>query len=187
MVEIRTLTPRLSEEAAIGRTATTSVWRYAWRHLHSWFGDDPEPEHVQQVYYPNYIAYTTVTIPRRFADDRVEKFLGGIDGMTARTGAIDIDLPARTDRYVNEKSVLDPDIDEEVVYDEWRDWVFEYVNRKFRPISRPDFDLDEVELVYTPYWVIEFADTTYAVNGLTKAADPIETHQAIDERYRQLR
>ncbi|MFC7198580.1 hypothetical protein [Halospeciosus flavus] len=187
MTEIRTIEARLDREAAVDRTATTSMWRYAWRQLQSWFGNGPEPERVQRLYYPNYIAYTTVTIPRRFAGDRVEKFLGGVDGMTARSGAIDVDLPERERHRVDDESVLEPDVDDDRVYDEWRDWVFEYVNRKFRPLSKPEFDLDDVELVYTPYWVVEFEDSTYAVNGLTKAADPIRTNQPIDEQYRRIR
>lgn len=187
MTEIRTLDPRLTRDTAIDRTARTSAWRYVRRRLQSWFGDSPEPERVRRLYYPNYVAYTTVTIPRRFAGDRVEKFLGGIDGITGRTGAIDVDLPGRERQQVADESVLEPDVDDARVRDEWREWVFGYVDRKFRPLSPPEFDLDDVELVYTPYWVVEFDATTYAVNGLTRAADPIRTNQPIEQQYRRMR
>lgn len=182
--EIRTVEPRVTRADAVERTATTSAWGYLRRWMRTQFGTAPDPVRVRQLYYPNYVAYTTVTIPRRFASDRVERFLGGIDGMTGRSGAIDVDLPDRTGRQVTSDCVLDPEIVAEDARGEWRDWVFEYASRKFRPVRRPEFDLDSLERVYVPYWIVEFDDATYAVSGLTRAADPIETIPSLESHYR---
>lgn len=181
--DIQTISPQLSQADAVDRTRTVSLWRYLRRGLQRWLGADPEPNRVSLLYYPNYIAYTTVTIPRRFASDRVEKFLGGIDGMTTHTGVIDFELPARISREVTSDRVLSPEILEDDAQSEWRDWVFEYASREYRPIRRPDFGLDSLELLYIPYWVVEFEDAAFAVNSLTKAADPIETHGSLAEFY----
>lgn len=186
MTEIRTIAPQITRSEAVEQTARTSAWSYLQRRVRTWSGTASEPTQIQQVFYPNYIAYTTVTIPRRFASDRVEKFLGGIDGRTTHSGAIDFELPDRTRQQVTPDHVLSPDVGEDDAQVEWRDWVFEYVSRKFRPVRRPDFNLDSLELLYIPYWIVEFDDTTYVVNSLTRAADVIETIPPLDDHYQSL-
>lgn len=185
MTTIRTIEPRLSGGDAVERTAATSLRSYVVRRLRRATGGAPEPIAVRRLYYPNYVAYSTVTIPRRLAADRVEKLLGGVDGITARSGAVDYDLPPRETRDAETEAVLRPEIDRERAREVWREWIFEHASREFRPIRRPEFELDSLELVYVPYWIVEFDESAYAVSGLTKAADPIETRPSMADRYRE--
>jgi hypothetical protein len=186
MKAIQTLDRQLTEADAIKRTASTSLWSYIGRRFRRLQGTTPTPERIETIYYPNYIAYSTVTIPRRFASERVEKLLGGIDGLTGRTGAVDVDLPSQETRREDALRVLEPTITRNEVRDEWREWIFEYTSQKFRPIHRPDFDLDVLRLVYVPYWIVEFSESTYAISDLTKAADQITTHPQIARCYQDL-
>lgn len=186
MKAIQTLDHQLTKADAIERTASTSLWSYIGRRFCRLRGTTPTPERIEMIYYPNYIAYSTVTIPRRFASERVEKLLGGIDGLTGRTGAIDVDLPSRETRCEDALRVLEPTITRDEVRDKWREWIFEYTSQRFRPIHRPDFDLDALKLVYVPYWIVEFSESTYAISDLTKAADQIMTHPQIARCYQDL-
>lgn len=183
METIQTLDHQLTEADAVERTASISFWSYIRRCFRRLRGTTPTPTHVETIYYPNYIAYSTVTIPRRFASERVEKLLGGIDGLTARTGAIDVDLPSQETHCKDSTRVLEPTIPRDKARDEWREWIFEYTSQKFRPIQRPEFDLDSLKLVYVPYWIVEFPESTYVISDLTKSADQITTYPRIDRCY----
>jgi hypothetical protein len=186
MEAIQTLDHQLTEADAIERTASTSLWSYIGRRFRRLWGTTPTPEYIETIYYPNYIAYSTVTIPRRFASERVEKLLGGIDGLSGHTGAIDVDLPSQETRHEDALRVLEPTITRDEARDEWREWIFEYTSQKFRPIQHPNFNLDALKLVYVPYWILEFAESTYAISDLTKAPDRITTHPQIARCYQDL-
>lgn len=182
--KLSTVDIQFSRDNAVKRSVTASFWRYAQRVLRTVIGSPRAPNRVCRLYYPNYIAHTTITIPRRFASDRVEKILSGVDAMTTHTGVIDVELPDQTTRRVDDNHVLIPEMNRDDVHAEWREWIFEYASREYRPVARPDFALDSLDLLYIPYWIVEFNDETFAVNGLTKAADPIDTHHALAEHYR---
>ena len=186
MNTIQILNHQLTEADAIKRTASTSLRSYIGRRFRRLQGTTLTPEHIETIYYPNYIAYSTVTIPRRFASERVEKLLGGIDGLTGRTGAVDVDLPSQETRREDALRIIEPTITRNEVRDEWREWIFEYTSQRFRPIHRPDFDLDALKLVYVPYWIVEFSESTYAISDLTKTADQITSHPQIARCYQDL-
>ncbi len=163
-MEIDTFAPRLDRDTALRRTRNLSVVAY----LRSLLGHDPAPADVSLLYYPDYIAATSATV-RRLLGTTTLKFLAGIDGVTGRVGEIDVDLPDRCTATVDAARVIEPRIDREEAEAAWRDWLFTYVSRHHRALAMPDYSLDDLALVHTPYWLIDRGslDASLAVSDLT--------------------
>ena len=121
MSEIQTLDQRFTESTAVERTESGSPRNYLWSRLRRLRGGRRESNRVERIHYPNYVAYSTITIPRKFAGDRVEKLLAGIDGLTARAGAVDVDLPEQEARSEDAERVIEPTVTQETAKEEWRE------------------------------------------------------------------
>ena len=116
------------------------------------------------------------------------KFLVGIDAITGRVGEVDIDPPERETVKVADEHVLPVEISEEEATEEWRDWLFPYLDRTYRPVKRPEFTLDRLELVYTPFCIVDYGDRDecYAVSTLTKQVELVEDIEPLDIGYESL-
>ncbi|MFC7009566.1 hypothetical protein [Halalkalicoccus salilacus] len=187
-MEIRTIDPKLDAESATARTDRITLGAFLVGKLRSLLGRDEQPLNVSLVYYPDYIAYTTVELHRYARSDRTVKFLVGIDAVTGRVGEVDVDLPERRSVDVVPSDVIRPDLSVTDAEDEWREWLFPYLDRRFRPIKRPDTALDELELVYVPYWLVDYGtvDNSYVVSGLTKQIEAVTSITAIENHYRDV-
>lgn len=187
-MEIRTIDPKLDAESATARTDRITLSAFLIGKLRSLLGRDEQPLSVSLVYYPDYIAYTTVELHRYGRSDRTVKFLVGIDAVTGRVGEVDVDLPERRSVDVVPNNVIRPELSVTDAEDEWQEWLFPYLDRRFRPIKRPDTALDELELVYVPYWLIDYGtvDNSYVVSGLTKQIEEVTSITAIKDHYRDV-
>lgn len=173
-VEIRTVSPRSTPTDAVTRADRISAERFLRTRVAALLGRDRSPE-IYPAYYPNYLAYTTVTLRRYVGGDRELKFLAGIDAITGRVGEIDVELPDRALERVDPATVLEPDVDEPEAEVAWREWLWKYLDRKYRPIKRPETSLDELELFYVPYWIVDYGSKreSFAVSGLTRQAERV--------------
>lgn len=185
-MEIRSFEPRLDETDAVSRTDRLTGWTYLRSKLRALLGRSPEPEAVVRLYYPDYLAYTTVELRRLARGDKTVRFLAGIDGCTGRVGEVDVDPPERETVDVPREHVLPADVSEEAATEQWRDWMFPYLDRTYRPLKRPEFTLDRLELVHTLYWIVDYGDAgeRYAVSALTKQVELLEDVGALSDHYR---
>lgn len=184
-MDVPSFEPRLDRTAAVRRTDRLTLGTYLLATVRSLLGSDADPVAVTRLYYPNYLAYTTVDLHRIARGERTVKFVAAIDAITGRAGEVDVDLPDRETIGVGEVQVLPVEVDRETAHERWRDWLFPYLDRKYRPVRRPDRSLDRLELVYTPYWIVDYGPdgTQYAVSGLTKQVELIEDIEPLAERY----
>jgi len=184
-MEVRTFDPRLSAAAAADRPERLTPRTFVLSKLAGLLGREADSGTVYPLYYPDYIAYTTVELDRLLRSDRRVRFLAGVDAITGRVGEVDVELPGREAREVDDDAVIPVSVDEEAARSEWRDWIFEYVNRRFRPTRLPDFSLDELELVYVPYWLIDHGTVSesFVVSGLTKQVERVEDLKPVREYY----
>lgn len=182
---VRTFPPRVTASSAVNRTARISLGAFLRDRIESALGASDAPDAVHPVYYPDYIVYTTVELRRYLRSDRTVKFLVGVDAITGRVGEVDVDLPEREPRFVDPGAVLRTGLTEEEVESEWRDWIFPYVDRRYRPYKRPEFHLDEIELVHVPYWIVDYGslDGSFAVSGLTKQVERVESMKPLKGYY----
>jgi hypothetical protein len=187
-MEIRTIDPKLDAESATARTDRITLSAFLVGQLRSLLGRDEQPLNVSLVYYPDYIAYTTVELHRYVRNDRIEKFLVGVDAVTGRVGEVDVDLPERRSVDVVPSDVIKPELSVADAEDEWQEWLFPYLDRRFRPIKRPDTALDKLELVFVPYWLIDYGtlNNSYVVSGLTKQIEEVTSITAIEDHYRDV-
>ncbi len=186
-MKISAFEERLDEASAIEQTRNLSAKEYAYAVLADyldWETETPDFD-VTLVYYPDYIAYTTATIRRTLRGKKVLKFLAGIDAVTARPGEVDVTLPARRTIDADPEAVIEPQIDEDEAERIWREWLFKYVGRYHRATAMPEYSLDELELVYTPYWIIDYGtlEESLAVSDLTGRTAKIEEIQVLEEFY----
>lgn len=188
-MDVPVLASRLTAKEAVSRTDRITLSAYVMAKLRSALGRESEPEAVYPAYYPNYIAYTTVELHRLVRKNRTVRFLAGIDAITGRVGEVDVELPDRMTASVDPNTVLERQIDGEQARAEWRDWLFTYLDRTYRPVKRPDSSLDELELRYTPYWIVDHgsASDSYAVSGLTKQVELVEDIGPLTDHYEQSR
>lgn len=187
-MDVRTFDPRLDSETAIARTDRITTGAFLRAKVAELLGFGEEPDAVSVVYYPDYIAFTTVKLHRYLRNDRTVKFLVGIDAVTGRVGEVDIELPSRHSVDVDPDDVIATEVTPADAKDEWEDWLFSYVDRRFRPFKRPDFSLDELELMYVPYWIIDhgtMADS-YAVSGLTKQVEELVSLKPLKGYYEEV-
>lgn len=185
-MEIRSFEPRLDEADAVGRTDRLTVRTYLSARLHDLLGRSAEPETVTRLYYPDYLAYTTVELRRMGRSDRTVKFIAAVDAVTGRAGEVDVDPPDRETVDVPGEQVLPVEVSEGRATERWRDWLFPYLDRTYRPVRRPETSLDRLELVYTPFWIVDYGDggDCYAVSTLTRQVELIEDVEALSEHYR---
>ncbi|WP_331235396.1 hypothetical protein [Natronorarus salvus] len=185
-MEITAFEATLDEDSAVERTRNLSAVEYARR----WVGDllgrraRASPD-VRVVYYPDYIAYTSASIRRLIRDEKSLKFLAGIDAVTGRAGEVDVSLPSRRTIDVDRAFVIHPQVDAAEAEAIWREWLFSYVGRYHRAVEMPEYSLDDLELVYTPYWVIDYgsAEESLAVSDLTRRTATVEEIEVLEEFY----
>jgi hypothetical protein len=186
-MEISTFEEQLDEESAIERTRNLSLNDFVRAWIDGRLGRERDrPAHaVEVVYYPDYIAYTTATIRRTLRGRTELKFLAGVDAVTSRPGEVDVALPSRRTIDADPDLVIDPQIDEDEAERIWREWLFRYVGRYHRAAEMPDYSLDNLELVYTPYWIIDRGTTaeSLAVSDLTGRTARVEEIEVIEEFY----
>ncbi|MDL5363511.1 hypothetical protein [Halalkalicoccus sp. NIPERK01] len=187
-MEIRAFAPQLEEAAAVDRTDRLTVRTYLSATIRELIGRGYEPETVTTVYYPDYLAYTTVELDRLVRGERTVRFLVGIDGITGRVGEVDVDPPDRVTVDVSPASVLPAAVSEDGATDRWRDWIFPYLDRTYRPVRRPESTIDRLELVYTPFYVVDYGDAgeRYAVSALTRQVELLEDIEPLEARYDSL-
>ncbi len=186
-MRIQTFDPKLDAESAVVRSDRITIDTFLRAKLSTLLNADKEPDEVSLVYYPDYIAYTTVELHRYFRGDRTVKFLVGIDAVTGRVGEVDVELPPR--KSVDSSSdAIDAELTPTDAKDEWDDWIFPYIDRRFRPFKRPDFSLDELELVHVPYWLIDYGTLadSYVVSGLTKQVEEVVSLNPIERYYERI-
>lgn len=187
-MEIQTFQPRISAEKAIDRTIRITVSSFIRANLASFLGTDKTADGVYPVYYPDYIAYTTVNLHRYFRGDRTLKFLAGIDAITGRVGEVDVELPDRKMESIESRAAIQVELTETEVESAWYEWIFSYINRNYRPAKRPEFSLDDLELLYVPYWIVDFGSVknSFAVSGLTQQVERIEAIPPIEGYYESM-
>lgn len=180
--DIQTFEKRLTTDEAINRTKRFTLRTYMYTSLRSILGFCEPPEDIYCVYYPNYFIYTTIKLDRIFKDKKEEKFIAGVDGITGRVGAVDVDLPDYQEFSINPTALIEAKINHEDAKQNWRDWLFGYLNQKYRPIKLPDKSLDGIDLVYTLYWVIDngSVENSFAVNDLTNQVNKLEDMEILD-------
>lgn len=186
-MDIRTFEPRLSAAAAASRTDRITLGSYLRGRIESLLGRGRDHEAIYPLYYPDYIAYTTVELRRVARSSRTVKFLVGIDAVTGRVGEVDIELPPRERRDVDGAAVIRPDLDRSDAESEWSEWIFPFLDRKYRPVKRPEYVLDRVELVYVPYWLVDYGtlEGSFVVSGLTKQVESVEAMKPVKGYYEQ--
>lgn len=187
-MDVVTFEPRLTAEEATSRVDRITAGAYLQSKLASLVGTDTEPEAVYPVYYPDYIMYTTVELRYYLRSNETVKFLAGVDAITGRVGEVDVDLPERGHRTVDPESVIDTELSDTEAEEEWRTWIFEYVNRKYRPFKIPNFDLDDVERLYVPYWIVDFGslEASFAISGLTRQVERVEDMKPLKGYYQNM-
>lgn len=186
-MEIRTFGQRLTAASAVERSRRYTLTAYAAEAIKPLFGGrrDSHTGTVSQVYYPVYLAFTTVTLHRYLRGDVTVRFLAGVDGVTGRVGEIDVDLPDHRTKDIAPEAAIGTDLDERDAETAWRDWLFTYLDRKYRPVKRPDSSLDDLDLVHVRYWIVDngTSEDSFAINDLTRQADRVEDVRGIAEYY----
>lgn len=186
-MEISCFEPRIDADEAIRRTDRLTFKTALLSAITSLLGrdDDESDPDVTVLYYPDYLAYTTVTLRRVGRSDKEEKFIAAVDAATGRVGEVDVTLPDVETRTVPEKQIVPIEFDEDDAEREWDDWLFAYVDRTYRPVKRPETSLDRLELVYTPYYVVDYGPDAdrYAISALTKQAELLEDIPPLDATY----
>ena len=99
---------------------------------------------------------------------------------------MDLKLPECETVDVPEAHVLPVDVSEGEATEEWRDWMFPYLDRAYRPVKRPEFTLDRLKLVYTSFWIIDYGGERYAVSALTKQVELLEDIPPLETQYESL-
>jgi hypothetical protein len=188
-MEITTFEKSLTEETAIERTRNLSLKQYVLHRFSNrfdWLSTVTEPT-VYVVYYPDYIAYTSVTIRRTLRGTESLKFLVGIDAVTGSVGEVDVELPHQRTVNIDPSWVIAPQIEASEVNDRWREWLFEYVSRHHRATAMPEYSLDELRLIHTPYWLIDYGTRTESlvVSDLTRRTAKVEEIEVIEAFYRE--
>jgi hypothetical protein len=188
-MDITTFETSLTEETAIERTRNLSLTQYVLHRLSHHFdrlSPVTEPT-VYVVYYPDYIAYTSVTIRRTLRGTRSLKFLVGIDAVTGSVGEVDVELPCQRTADIDPSWVIAPRIEASDVSNRWREWLFEYVSRHHRATAMPEYSLDELRLIHTPYWLLDYGSRSESlvVSDLTCRTAKVEEIEVIEAFYRE--
>ncbi|MCH7661819.1 MAG: hypothetical protein IH933_14990 [Euryarchaeota archaeon] len=187
-MQIETFERTLDEQTALERTRNLSFGQYC-RH---WIADRLDRYSVDTdysvslVYYPDYIAYTSVTIRKTLGTTKSLRFLAGIDAVTGDVGEIDVELPPYRTNEIDPSRIVSSRIEDSEASDLWREWLFSYVSRYYRATAMPEYSLDELQLVYTPYWLIDKGTVgeSLVVSDLTRRTSKVEEIEVIKEFYR---
>ncbi|WP_229504842.1 hypothetical protein [Natrinema versiforme] len=188
MMEIPCFEPRIDADDAVQRTDRLTVTSYLLSTLRSLLGraDESEPT-VTVLYYPDYLAYTTVTLQRVGLGEKEDKFVAAVDAATGRVGEVDVTLPDIETREILESQVVPIEYDEDDAEAEWDEWLFSYIDRTYRPVKRPETSLDRLELVYTPYYAVDYGpdadEGPYAVSALTKQVELLADIPPLNDEY----
>lgn len=176
-MELPRFEPRIDAGEAVRRTDRLTLKTFLSSKLASLLGDDTanDPD-VTTLHYPDYLAYTTVVLRRVGRDDREVKFIAAVDAATGRVGEVDVSLPETETRQVDDDRVLPVEVDETEAASNWEEWLFPYLDRRYRPVKRPTTSLDRLALVYTPYHVVDYGPDgdRYAVSALTKQVELLD-------------
>ena len=187
-MEITSFEPTLDRESAVERTRNLSLRRYTrqWLAERLGFESPTRADDVYVVYYPDYLAYTSLTIRRAIRGRSEMRILAGIDAVTESVGHVDVDIPDRQTVVVDPERIIPPEVSEEDAEGAWREWLFGYVSREHRAIEIPEYSLDELELVYTPYWIIDNGslEASLAISDLTRRTARVEEIRVLEEFYR---
>jgi hypothetical protein len=186
VMKIRTFDRRLNETEAVKRTRNLSAVRYLRYLLAETFGrggGTPDPT-VHLVYYPDYILYSSVVYRRLRASESLH-FLAGVDAISGNVGEVDVELPNSHVQDVDQSVVIEPQLTESEAEEKWNGWIFEYMSRKYRAMELQEYGLDDIELVYTPYWILDNGsiEESLAVSDLTRRTAKVEEIQVIEEFY----
>ncbi len=185
-MEISCFEPRLDADEAIQRTDRLTVTTALLSAVRSLLGRDDEADpDVTVLYYPDYLAYTTVTLRRVGRSDKDEKFIAAVDAATGRVGEVDVTLPDVETQTVSEDQVVPIDFDEDDAEREWNEWLFTYIDRTYRPVKRPVTSLDRLVLVYTPFYIVDYGpdEGRYAISALTKQTELLEDVPPLEAAY----
>ena len=187
-MEITTFDRRLDETEAVRRTRNLSTVRYLRTLLAETLGlgGGPVDPSVYVVYYPDYILYSSV-VYRRLRSTESHKFLAGVDAVSGNVGEVDVELPETHVQDVDHTAVIEPKLTEAEAREEWNGWIFRYMSRKYRAAKLIEYEIDDVELVYTPYWIIDNGslEGSLAVSDLTRRTAKVEEIQVIADFYRE--
>lgn len=187
-MEIRTFEQRLDRDGALEHTRNLSARRYLRYVLAErlGIGTDGTDPNVYVVYYPDYIVYTSV-VYKRLRNTESLKFLAGVDAITGNVGEVDVELPERHVRDVDRSVRIEPRLTEADARDAWNGWIFDYMSRKYRAMRLEEYEIDEIELVYTPYWIVDNGslEESLAVSDLTRRTAKVEEIQVIKEFYEE--
>lgn len=177
--------PRIDADEAVHRTARLTATTFLLSTIRSLLGRDDNDPVVSVRYYPDYLAYTTVTLHRIGRSDTDEKFIAAVDAVTGRVGEVDVTLPDTETRELDPAQVVPVEVDSEEAEAKWNEWLFSYINRMYRPVKSPETSLDSLELVYTPYYVVDYGTDgeCYAVSALTKQSELLEDLPPIEATY----
>ena len=185
-MDIRTFDRYLDTAEALEHTRNLSAKRYLRSVIAERFGiggieTDPD---VYIVYYPDYILYTSV-VYTRLRNTESRKFLAGVDAVSGSIGEVDVELPERHTQDVDPSVRIEPQLTEAEARDEWNVWIFDYVSRNYRALKINEYEIDELELVYTPYWIIDNGtiEDSLAISDLTRRTAKVEEIQVIKEFY----
>ena len=186
-MELPCFEPRLEPSDAAGRTDRLTFTTFLRSKLESVLGRGGAEPRVTTLYYPDYLAYTTVVFDRIGRGEKTVKFVAGIDAATGRAGEVDVTIPEIETRTAPDGRIVPVSVDEREAEETWDDWLFGYLNRKYRPVRRPETSLDRLELVYTPYYVVDYGEDgeRYAISSLTKQTELLEDIGPLADAYRE--
>ena len=187
-MEITTFDRRFDKSEAVKRTRNLSTVRYLRTLLEETLGlgGGPTDPNVYVAYYPDYILYSSV-IYRRLRSTENHKFLAGVDAVSGNVGEVDVELPDTHVQDVDPTAVIEPQLTEAEAREEWDGWIFRYMSRKYRAMKLVEYEIDDAELVYTPYWIIDNGslEGSLAVSDLTRRTAKVEEIQVIADFYKE--
>lgn len=135
-------------------------------------GDRAGAARVGAVAYPYCIYEAEVTIPRRFTDDRTERYVASVD--RSRRLALRADaVPAVETRTVEDALVLPAELSEEASRERARESVLQWTLRRFSLSTPPDIEFVSDAVGYKLFWLVERPDGDVIVDSVRGTEDPL--------------